>query len=297
MPDETMTITFWGVRGTIPSPGRHTCRYGGNTSCVSVEAGNAVLILDAGTGIIPLGKRLIGERKDVFVLVTHLHSDHVIGFPFFAPLHLEGAPVSVFTLPYRGGRWSPLSLLDGCHFPLRPHEIRGEVRLYEETLTEPFRAGPFTVEGIGVTHPGGAFAYRVSLDRHSVVYAPDSELEPLTAPTLTFDAFARFCAGADVLIHDAQYLPEDMKEKAGWGHSTLPRACDLAVAAGVRHFVPFHHDPFRTDDALDAMARLAAGRLAPHGIGCTMAQELAHLSVGDAVEVVPPAVAAEATRP
>ncbi len=281
-----MEITFWGVRGTVPSPGRHTCRYGGNTSCVSLELPHSVLILDAGTGIIPLGETLVGTVKEVYILLTHLHADHIAGFPFFAPLHTPGHRITLFTYPHRGVPWSLLSMLDGCHFPLRPFEIEGEVSLNDVYDKQAFRAGDFEITRHPVNHPGGAFAYRVEHRGKAFVFAPDSELEPVPPPMTTMDALADFCRGADVLAHDAQYLPEDFPRKAGWGHSTLQRACDLAVLAGVKYFIPFHHDPWRTDDELDRMEAMAQARLGEHGIGCTMAREGLRIRLGTEVEVL-----------
>ncbi len=268
-----MTVTFWGVRGSVPSPGRLTCRYGGNTSCVSVEAEGKVLVLDAGTGIVPLGEALAASGKEVFVLLTHLHTDHLMGFPFFAPLYCAAERLHVLGYEKDGRTWSLMDLLDGCHFPVAASDLTA---LPHRVDTDPLgflaRHG-FEVRRHAVNHPGGAFAYRVRHGGRTLVFAPDNELDPPGAATVGFAEMAAFCRDADVLIHDAQYVSSDLPMKWGWGHSTLGRACALAAEARVKHFIPFHHDPSRSDAALDAMQAEAREMLAPKGIACTFAHE------------------------
>ncbi|MFQ5571769.1 MAG: MBL fold metallo-hydrolase [Rhodothermales bacterium] len=274
-----MIVTCWGVRGTIPTPGEHTVRYGGNTTCVSVEMNGSVLILDAGTGIRELGTTLLDRDQDIYLLLTHLHTDHILGFPYFMPLYDTSRCIHLLDYPKDGEGWSPLNMFDSVHFPLQPehipctyHRVRGDGITY-------LRNQGFEISALLMNHPGGAFGYRLEQGEHSFVFIPDNELDA-AEPTTTFEEFASFCRGADVLCHDAQYLDAELATRHGWGHSCVSRVCDLAVAAGVKHLVLFHHDPERTDDALDALQIDAARTLAPHGIACTVAYEGLALDLG-----------------
>jgi phosphoribosyl 1,2-cyclic phosphodiesterase len=270
-----MKITLWGVRGSFPSPGRHTLRYGGSTSCVSVETPEAVLVLDAGTGIIGLGDHLVqaADTRPLYVLLTHAHLDHVFGLPFFAPLYEEGREVVFFNLMLGEAEWTPLGLFDGRYVPTRPATLRARLRVVTpgDTASVLGEAG-LAVTSQPVNHPGGAYAYRVEHGGHALVYAPDSEIDP-PEPLVSPFELAAFCAGTDVLIHDAQYTDADLPQKRGWGHSRVSEACALAEAAGAGQLVLFHHDPARTDDALDALQAEARAALRPSGIRCDAACE------------------------
>ena len=285
-----MTITFWGVRGSLPVPGPHTLRYGGNTSCVSIEIDGKVLVLDAGTGIFELGRHLFGTDQEIFLLLSHRHSDHTQGLPFFAPLYHPRAPIHLLDYEHEGEAWSPLALFDGVHYPLRREmlpdacwDVRGDALAH-------LAAHGFSVERQPLNHSGGAYGYRITHQGRSFVYITDNELvhangaDPASSagqavPTtpyenpVAFERFAAFCEEADVLCHDTQYRADEMAMRRGWGHSQLPDVCQLAEAARVRHLVLFHHDPARTDDDLDSLLDEARARLASTGIICTAAYE------------------------
>ena len=277
-----MTITFWGARGSRPVPGPHTLRYGGNTACVSVEIDGKVLVLDAGTGMFELGQTLLGTGQDVFVLLSHLHSDHTQGLPFFAPLYQPSGPIYLLDYEQDGEAWSPLTLFDGVHHPLRKDMLPAEcLRLRGDALAH-LAAHGLAVERTRLNHGGGAYGYRVTRGGRAFVYMTDNELVPAGGADVQpgpypdpvpFERFAAFCAGADVLCHDAQYRADEMPLRRGWGHSQLPDVCRLAEKAGVGHLVLFHHDPLRTDEALDALLCEARARLEPSGIACTAAYE------------------------
>ena len=277
-----MTITFWGVRGSLPVPGPHTLRYGGNTSCVSVEIDGKVLVLDAGTGIFELGRRLLGTDKEVFLLLSHRHNDHLQGLPFFAPLYHPCAPIHLLDYEHHGEAWSPLVLFDGIRYPLRREMLPAACLRVQGDVLAHLAAHGFSVERQALNHGGGAYGYRITHEGRSFVYITDNEIvEPGSADVgaelyekpVAFERFAAFCAGADVLCHDAQYRAGEMAMRRGWGHSQLPDVCRLAEAAQVRHLVLFHHDPARTDDAVDALLGEARARLAESGIACTAAYE------------------------
>ena len=282
--DVAMNVRFWGVRGSIPSPGPTTMRYGGNTSCVSIEfADNHVLVLDAGTGIRLLGDAVAQGDAEISMALTHAHWDHIHGFPFFAPLYQEGRSI-LFASHERAQALFKVLIqqMDGARFPVTQDQLPCILRFLPEAGFNTRIEKTAEVTRLKVNHPGEADGIRVRCDGHTVVYIPDNELDPPDKPTVSFKELASFCRYADVLIHDAQYLEEDMPEKSGWGHSTVERVCDLAAEAEVAHLVLFHHDPNRTDDELDAIQNLARNRLAQLGspARCTVAYEGLMLKVG-----------------
>ncbi len=267
-----MIVTFWGVRGTIPSPGEHTVRYGGNTTSVSIEIEDKVLALDAGSGIRHLGEAILESGQEIFVLLTHLHADHIYGITYFHPLYQPGRTIHLLDYPHTDGPWSLLSLFDGVHFPLTPGDLPSAYRRVERDTLAYLGAHGLQVEALPVNHPGGALGYRITHQGRCFVFIPDNELEA-TEQTTPLDEIIAFCENADVLCHDAQFLNDDMPEKHGWGHSCVHHVCELAIAARVKHLVLIHHDPNRTDDDLDALQDDARTLLVPHGITCTAAYE------------------------
>jgi phosphoribosyl 1,2-cyclic phosphodiesterase len=268
-----MQITCWGVRGSIPAPDPKNTRYGGNTSCLSIEAEDRIVIIDAGTGIRSLGHELLGTEKEIYIVLTHVHSDHVEGFPFFKPLYEEDRTIHLLDHHYEGTTWSLLERFDGFHFPLEPSQIPATIHRVESDGVAYLNDEGFDLTRRVVNHPGGAYGYRLSLEGRSVVHIPDNEIDPPGSAAAPFEELQSFCSGADVLVHDAQYVLEDMPEKSGWGHSVLRDVCRLAQEAEVGHLAFFHHDPERSDEALDAMQEDARKRLETHGIECTAAYE------------------------
>jgi phosphoribosyl 1,2-cyclic phosphodiesterase len=274
-----MIVKFWGVRGSTPMPGPHTLRYGGNTSCVSLETEDRVLVLDAGTGIRALGASLLGDQREIFLLVTHLHCDHILGFPFFGPLFEKGRKVHILNYRKDGHDWSLLELLNGVQWPIRPEHLACDwVRVEDDAMAYLADHG-FAVSQHPANHPGGAYGYRIEAQGRAFVYMPDNELGGLGGPPSLPEAQVAFCRDA-VLCHDAQYVAGDMPAKQGWGHSLVGQACELAVAAQAEHLVLFHHDPDRTDAALDAIEAEARALLAPQGVACTAAHEGLVLHLG-----------------
>jgi phosphoribosyl 1,2-cyclic phosphodiesterase len=256
-----MKVHFWGVRGSIPSPGTKTARYGGNTSCISIHFDHErFLVLDAGTGIREFGKTIAKSNKDVLILMSHAHWDHIQGFPFFLPLYESGRKVrALITGVNKAVIRMLLEQMDGAHFPVESEKLPSEVSWIDDRqLVELIGNGP-TVTRIPTNHPGGSIAFRIENLGRSVVYLTDNELDPPYPKATEFGGFAKFCHRADVLIHDAQYLESDMPHKRGWGHSLVSQACALAEAAEVRHLILYHHDPDRSDDELDAIQEASQG--------------------------------------
>lgn len=255
-----MTVKLWGVRGSIPSPGPDTAIYGGNTSCVSVETDDLVLILDAGTGIRRLGIGLDGDPRPITILLTHLHWDHVQGLMFFGPLHERGRTIALETPDRSMTSLEQIAGVDGVHFPLTVDKITSDLRINQGAPVGEM-VGGLCVRRLRVNHPGLCDGIRVECSGHALVFIPDNEINPLEKGPLVWDDLVAFCRGADVLIHDAQYREVEMSAKRGWGHSTVDEACRLGVAAQVKHLVLFHHDPERTDRDVDAIVAGCRARM------------------------------------
>jgi len=253
---ETLSVTFRGVRGSIAVPGPQTRRVGGNTSCVEVGLGEARLLLDGGTGLRAAGLHLLagtprGRAPQATVLISHLHWDHVQGFPFFPPLYVRGASLRVI---------GPCGLAAALRrqsarpaFPVELDAVPASLRIDEVLPGQRLSLGPFDVLIGELRHPGGALGYRVVARGQSVVYACDHE--PTASPEE--DPLGSLAAGADLLIGDAQYLPAELPQKTGWGHGSWPQLVGIARRAGVRRLVLTHHDPGRTDAAVAALAQEA----------------------------------------
>lgn len=263
-----MTIRYWGVRGTVAVPGFQTVRYGGNTSCVTVEWGDNVLVIDAGTGAIPLGRQLLGTKKRTFMLFSHLHLDHIRGFPLFAPLYNADSSLTLIGFERDGVDWFPTDMLDGKHFPTNVRNIPASIAKTPSSLMSSVLGVDAELTLLPINHPGGANAVRVRGGGRSFVHVADNELVPHTQ---SWHDVVEFSQNADVLSHDAQYTESEYVGKTGWGHSTWQRVCDVGREASVGQVVLFHHDPERSDDALDEIQEEAAEYSAP--IPCSVAYE------------------------
>ena len=272
-----MRVRFWGVRGSIPSPSPSTVRYGGNTSCVSINTGtNKILVLDAGTGIRELGKALSGGKEEIFILLSHRHWDHIQGFPFFWPIYESKRKVNI--LSNKQGKSTIMSLMnqmDGAHFPVEPQKLPSLRQCINEDISPFLSHYGFKISRIATNHPGGGYGYRVQKNDLSVVYLTDNELDPPDKKATEFEEFVKFCRHTDLLIHDAQYLEEDMPQKHGWGHSLVSQVCELAAEAEAKHLILTHHDPDRTDNEIDAIQENARSWFKSKNldIQCTAAYE------------------------
>lgn len=246
----TFSIRFWGVRGSIASPGPDTAGVGGNTSCVEVRCGDSRIILDAGTGLRRLGDGLMGSGPvEATVLLSHHHWDHIQGLPFFVPLYVPSTKLTI--VGQKAERHSMHDVLEhqmsSPVFPVRLDQVGCQLSTREVDPGETFEVGPARVRVGKLNHPGGCLAYRIDYGGRSVVYATDTEHYACVDPALR-----ELARGADVLIYDSQYTPAEYRgesgpSKVGWGHSTYEQGAALAQAAGVGKYVLYHHDPKRTD--------------------------------------------------
>ncbi len=261
-------VDFWGVRGSVPSPGPTTTRYGGNTSCVSITVDNKILILDAGTGIRNLGSAIIGQPKlEIFVVVTHSHWDHIQGFPFFTPIYQPDRPVHMFpTLHKKNVVLSSLiDQMDGAHFPITPDQVPSNFNFVTENPLEFLENNGFHMELVPMNHPGKAFGYKIKIDDKIICYFTDNEIDPPYEKSIELDVLTEHCRNVDILIHDAQYIEADMPLKHGWGHSLISQVTKLGESAEVKNLVYYHHDPERSDDDIDAELETASKTLKENG--------------------------------
>jgi phosphoribosyl 1,2-cyclic phosphodiesterase len=268
-------VRFWGVRGSLPTPGPGTVHYGGNTSCIEVRAGDQIIILDAGTGIRSLGGQLTSEFKDksleLTLLLTHTHWDHIQGFPFFAPAYDPKNVVRVYS--YEGARRgleATLSIqMESPYFPISLQQMPGNITI-QELKGLSFKIGNVKVESMFVNHPGVCVGYRLFTPQGSIAYLPDNELfqrlKSLNAgasagSTPETQKFAQhqdqklieFIKGADVAIMDSQYDEVEYVRYVGWGHSCAYDTVALAAEAKVKNFFLFHHDPSHDDNKISEM--------------------------------------------
>ena len=281
-------VSFFGVRGSAAAPGDDTRRYGGNTSCVVVSADDhEPIVCDLGTGLRRWARTqpLDGSFRAT-ALLTHLHWDHIQGFPFFAPLDREGAHLTLYgpaqesmTLCQAFDR-----LMGPPFFPIRAADLRGSVEFHDLAGVPAieFDVGRAHVRASAVPHIGLTLGYRIDLDGASVAYVSDVQ-QPLdeSGPD---PAVVDLVRGVDLLIHDAQYTPVDWETKCTWGHSTIDHALDTAAAAGVRKLALFHHDPGRSDDELDAISLAMAQHEHELGFDVIVATEGLDLAVGGPIE-------------
>ena len=272
-----MRVTFHGVRGSVPAPGPQTSRYGGNTSCVEVRlSDDSTLALDAGTGLRELGKKLVleGRTSPVHLFLSHTHWDHVMGLPFFAPLYDKNNHLLVYPLANEAQERFQRNIFDDIHFPVSVNDIPSKVE-FAKPEGDVWRVGSARVTRIQLNHPGGAQGFRVDDDDGtSMAYLTDNEIDA-SKTVVTVDDLARFSDGVNLLIHDAQYVPSDMPHKRGFGHSLVEDVLKLGQYAKPRELVLFHHDPDRSDDALDKLGGEAKKWLADnaHNVGLLVAHE------------------------
>ena len=270
-------VRFWGVRGSIPTPGHHTARYGGNTPCVEVRVNGTRFICDGGTGIRGLGKQLLQQAQgapiSLHLLFSHAHWDHIQGFPFFGPAYVPTTRITVYGA--REGDTRMYRLLNGQqnsdYFPVQFSDLGARI--------EPGHLGDGrrVIDGVEVaaqpvSHPGGCTAFSFSWEGRKVVYATDTELDLVLTNRAKVQAdrsvlrrsppdLVDFCKGADLLICDGQYTDEEYPAHEGWGHSRATSATDLAILAGARQLALFHHDPMQADRDVDHKVEACRARV------------------------------------
>ena len=281
-----MKIRFWGTRGSIPSPGPRTVRYGGNCSCVEVRTrGGELFIIDAGTGIRELGLSLMGEQPVVaHIMLSHTHWDHISGFPFFPPAFVPSNTLTIYAARNIDKRLEDVMAgqMEYTYFPVTLGDLPAELN-YRELLEETFSIGSARITTHYLNHTSICMGYRIEAEGRSVAYVSDHEPYGLalfgTDPPaerigrglrdgvvhVGDKRLIEWIRGVDLVIQDTQYTPEEYPKKIGWGHGSADYVTDVAILAGVRRLALYHHDPLHDDDTVDQIVEYCRARVAEAG--------------------------------
>lgn len=250
-----MILRFWGTRGSIPSPGPDTVKYGGNTTCVELRLNDGtVIVFDAGTGIRNLGLEIVKKRQNhqINLFLSHSHWDHIQGFPFFTPAYQSNTKINIFGCPptYDKLREILTNQMESRYFPINFDELKAQIS-FKAIKRGQYPIGNATFSFIENNHPGSAYGFKVTENNRHIVFITDNELLPPNSKVTRWEDFISFCKEAEVLIHDAQYLDKELQNNSGFGHSSYEQALKLGLSANVKHLVFFHHNPSRKDDEID----------------------------------------------
>ncbi|MBN1349429.1 MBL fold metallo-hydrolase [candidate division KSB1 bacterium] len=275
-----MKIRFWGTRGSIPAPGPDTAKYGGNTTCVEVRLEDGTLIIfDAGTGIRKLGLALMNEKftQNINLVLTHSHWDHIQGFPFFAPANDPKMKINIFGCPPTFDKLKKIMTdqMESKYFPINFKDLKANIT-FREIDTSAQYLGSARLHFLELNHPGFAYGFKLVEKSRAMALLTDNELLPPAHAVTDWNAFVDFCKNVDVLVHDAMWTDTELKEKAGWGHSSVTQVIQLALQANVRrNLILSHHDPEHSDKMLDLLSldcqKKINGRA--NGLKCAIAKE------------------------
>ncbi len=253
-----MEITFWGTRGSIASPGPHSIIYGGNTTCLEVTLdSDRKVIIDSGTGIRRLGDALLqrNEPLDLRLILTHVHWDHILGFPFFGPLF--GAATRITVEGWKRGMEALKYVFSNEHvdgtWPVKFEDLKAAIQPSPTLGADQTEIDGTRLEFHPLQHPQGGVGVKFIEDSGVFVFLTDNELREDGWKGCRYLDYVKFCEGADLLVHDCQYLPEEIEIRRGWGHSDLNTVAKLAMDASVKKLILFHHDPWRKDHEVSDM--------------------------------------------
>lgn len=269
-----MYLKFWGTRGSCPVSGSQYAKFGGNTSCLEINYGKAHLIIDAGTGIRPLGEELLKQNEPFHLLLSHTHWDHVNGFPFFEPLYSPHSEIKI---------WSPSENQKSCRqvfdellseefFPVRLDELKAKLHFFPIDEKTSLQIGPLTIHFHKTDHPSSAYCFKIQTPHQTIGYATDNELFKGyhgDIPSAPKDpSLSRFFSGCDLFIHEAQYFPEEYRQKEGWGHSSVSNVIAFIQQSKINRWLVVHHDPKHTDEDLHRLEALSQKLLDKNKIHC-----------------------------
>ena len=251
-----MQITCWGSRGSIPVSGKAYLKYGGDTTSLEIRTNSGdIIAIDAGTGIRRFGKRLVEENAlGINFLFTHAHWDHLMGFPFFKPLYFKDAKLLMHGCPFHSQFVESIlsTVMAPPNFPVKYADVKAQMT-YEKACPQEFKIGSVSVIPIPISHPNGGSGYKFIEDGKTFVFLTDNELGYRHAGGRRFNDYVEFAAGADLLIHDSEYTPEEYQTFIEWGHSVYTDVLKLAEKAEVKKLGLFHLNQERTDDQMDDM--------------------------------------------
>jgi len=279
-----MKIKCWGSRGSIPVCGPEYIKYGGTTTCIEIQPQNGdLIIVDAGTGIRRLGNHLFKEKSQSYhLLFTHAHWDHIMGLPFFKPLHILRKKIRMYHCPYHTRFVDRMlsDLMRPPYFPVPCSLSKADITFVDEKR-QAFEIGSVRIETIPISHPNGGGGYKFTENGKTFVFLTDNELGYNHPGAKSFKDYRIFCQNADLLIHDAEYTPKEYETYIEWGHSTYTDALDLAIKAGVKELGLFHLHQDRTDQEMDEIVADCRKTIADQnqnlkcfGVSCDMTFEL-----------------------
>jgi len=265
-----MQITCWGSRGSIPVSGKAYLKYGGDTTCLEIRTQNDdIIAVDAGTGIRRFGNKLDeANNDDINFIFTHAHWDHLMGFPFFKPLYSKHARFRMHGCPFHSQFVESIlsTVMAPPNFPVKYGDVKAKM-IYEKACPQTFDIGSVVVTPIPISHPNGGSGYKFDEDGKTFVFLTDNELGYLHPGGRKFKDYVKFAAGADLLIHDSEFTPEEYKTFIEWGHSVYTDVLQLAREAGVKKLGLFHINQERTDEQMDDMVDACRQYIAEQGLG------------------------------
>ncbi len=263
-----MHVRCWGSRGQIPVSGQEFNKYGGDTTCIEIRSRkNELIIIDAGSGIRHLGSRIMEEEiREANIVFTHLHLDHILGFPFFNPVYDRRFSCTIHGCPFDSSSFHEAlhGMMKPPYFPVDLNDLPCKIS-YRDILTQPFEIGDVQVAPISLNHPNGALGFRFEENGTVFVFLTDNELGFDAPGARPVGEYMEFCKGADLLIHDAEFDEEEYGRYKAWGHSRYTDAVDLAINAGVGRLGLFHINHKRTDRQVDDMVRDSCKLISRHG--------------------------------